>query len=381
MKLRRLMRRPAALTAAILAAGMVGGALVADHTGLAFLGFSRGLKSLDVNQSTLAPAESLRAEDCGSCHQDVYTDWRTTRHAVAWTNDVFQDGFRADQRDTCVYCHAPLKEQSAEIFANWKYYADHRPPFAQLAMPPGTDLAREGVNCAVCHLRDGKILTANAEQRSLAHDFRYEPRLNDGSFCANCHEFNFPVFYQGKVAGETETPMQTTFTEWRNYSATARAVGRPVKNCRGCHMPGDRHTFRGAHDLKLLKSSIKIEAIRMQGACRFILRSMNTGHENPTGDLFRHYTLETAADGTTFRSVYRVGRLFRNEATTDGRIVTRLAENTALRPFEERLVLVPCEPHEPLAWRLRYHYTSEKDEIRGGLPLDRTIVTIADGFL
>ena len=34
---------------------------------------------------------SLRAEHCGSCHPDIYEEWRTTTHAHAWTDPQLQE--------------------------------------------------------------------------------------------------------------------------------------------------------------------------------------------------------------------------------------------------------------------------------------------------
>jgi hypothetical protein len=37
-----------------------------------------------------ASLKTLRAEECGTCHQDYYEEWETTVHSQAWTDPYFQ---------------------------------------------------------------------------------------------------------------------------------------------------------------------------------------------------------------------------------------------------------------------------------------------------
>ena len=44
---------------------------------------------------------------------------------------------------------------------------------------------RTGIGCAVCHVRDGKVLTARPIS-TAEHATRYEPRLSSSEFCGSC---------------------------------------------------------------------------------------------------------------------------------------------------------------------------------------------------
>ena len=92
-------------------------------------------------------------------------------------------------------------------------------------------------------------------------------------------------------------------------------------------MPGGRHLFRGAWDVELLRRSPHVDVVDGVGlgdgvdGRALVLRSVDVGHHFPTGDLFRHLTVEVCADGhindadadkndDAWRDVFRIGRVF-----------------------------------------------------------------------
>lgn len=312
----------------------------------------------------------VSAESCRDCHASIVEDWHGSRHRASWTNAIFFEGYLDEPEPFCVYCHAPLAEQAAEVLANQRWYLARASPGSIVASVPlqPEPSAAEGVTCAVCHLREGRIVSTFA---SGAHRSRIEPALADGELCASCHEFPFPVFTPSATL-LTDALMQSTASEWRAW----RQAGGD-RSCQDCHMPAGRHVFRGAHDLAFLRDSVRVEARAVEQGVRFELRSVGVGHQLPTGDLFRHLTLEVDR-GDGFTSIHRIGRTFRTWIDPQLGVVRKgPAGDTRLRPGEPRVVTTDAA----LRWRLRYHYGSERDEARGRNPEDVLVVTLHEGSL
>ena len=182
----------------------------------------------------------------------------------------------------------------------------------------------------------------------------------------------------------TDLPMQRTYSEWLAYRD---AGGRAT--CQSCHMPGGDHTMRGAHDVELLRGSLAVTASDDARGAQLTLASVGVGHAFPTGDLFRHLTVEVRPAGDprvrdgedAWRVVDRMGRTF--ETRLDGRTLQAYKVETAdtvLVPGVPRVVRLPSTRGE-LLWRVRYHYGSERDERRGLVPADALFVTLASGIV
>src|SRR5438045_1596112 len=106
----------------------------------------------------LNAAEKLRstdftpAEKCGSCHEEIYQQWRTTAHAQAATDSVFWTFYQQALRDTggsvaasCVTCHAPVATVTKELRVT-----------GPVSLPvPLSAIAKEGVTCDFCHTISG----------------------------------------------------------------------------------------------------------------------------------------------------------------------------------------------------------------------------------
>jgi hypothetical protein len=272
---------------------------------------------------------------CADCHAKPAAGWQASGHARAWSSPLFQAGLAVERRRFCVDCHAP--DGAKTTAAGWR-----------------------GIGCASCHTS------------SNPHDRREVAALRAADACRRCHEFATPEWIAGEMR-TTALPMQSTFSEWQAYQ---RAGG--AGTCQSCHMPGGDHVMHGAHDVNLLRRALAVSARAAGDSIAFTLRSVGVGHRYPTGDLFRHLTVEIAESGGDFRTVHRIGRLF-DTALDAATLLAHKVEtaNTTLAPGETRTVIAAARG--PLIWRVRYHYGSERDELLARLSYDQLVVTLFEG--
>ena len=322
------------------------------------LGFSKGEQPLRTGSATTMLDERL----CAQCHHEQAEQWAGSRHALAWTNAIFQEGFFREPLGICIHCHAPLSEQKAEILSNLDWYRDRGPHGsgdALLRTRGPEPLAEQGIGCAVCHVRDGAVLVPEAVP-DAPHPTRVTPELSSDTVCQGCHEFSL----HDADFRPTDVPMQSTWSEWRRWVAEGGTA-----RCQDCHMPERSHRVRGAHDLDWLAASVQVE---LEGGL-YTISTVGTGHDLPTGDLFRHMTLEERRGGTWVELAW-LGRRYAVTTDAAGRPSKRLVSDTALHPGERRTV-----QGQGGRWRLQYHFGSAADEALGRLPLEDIVVTLHEG--
>lgn len=294
-------------------------------------GFHPGTAPID-GVETLPSAES-----CGDCHPTELAAWTTSRHRVSWTNALFQREYQLSPSPFCVYCHAPLAGQAAEILEG--------------AAGATRD---QGVTCATCHLRRGLVLGPSGDGGG-EHPTIADPGLRDPAFCASCHDFDTP----GAVA--PPEPMQATARE---------AAG---ERCVSCHMPGGDHHFGGGHDLEALRGALAVSVERRGRALVFTLAAQGTAHALPTGDLFRHLTLEVQDPGGRWTELAWLGR--RLESMPDpstGTWVRRTTLDTRLWPGRPLTVRAESQAS---SWRVRMHYAADDSP----LPESERVTLVSEG--
>lgn len=314
--------------------------------------FNQGLRPLVVEP---ASRSDLFSQDCRSCHRAIYDDWRKSRHAIAWDNEIFQEGYLVEPQARCIFCHAPMKQQ-----------------FEEIRSKKGGVLKHEGVNCAVCHIREKTIFSPNRTGDAF-HPFVKNAELKSPQFCAGCHQFNFNQQINGQmVLG----PMvvQNTYREWEQYRK-----GGGTKTCQNCHMPEGRHIFRGAHDLEYLSRALSIQYERKEGHYRFQFRPVGVGHTFPTGDLFRHLTFEVKEpNDNDYRVSYTFGREYALKIDpATGAARQELIQDTSMRPF--RSTRVEVRLRAPFSYRVRYHYSSARNELMSRLSPEKYVKVIQSG--
>jgi len=234
------------------------------------------------------------AEECGSCHEEIYNEWKTTIHSKAWREPYFQADFRYDgSKQVCLNCHTPLENQQENLVLGFTDKAKFHP-----ILKPNKNfdpsLQNEGVTCAVCHIKDG-VIVGPYDIESDAHPVKQDKRFLDGNgICKRCHLVKADRWdYFLKI------PPCGNFAE-------VELSGEKI-DCTKCHMPsinrplvdggvvrkGSRHIWRGGHDKTMVQKAveIKLEEVESQGNKReFEIRLTNVGtkHYLPTGTPDRH---------------------------------------------------------------------------------------------
>jgi hypothetical protein len=271
--------------------------------------------------------------DCASCHAEIAAEWANSVHARAWTDPIFQAEYRLGPDAFCRRCHAPLVRDDGEPPARATGAGPGFAPRLGASGPgPGADaeagfasLAARGIDCAVCHVREGRVLGGHGRGDG-DHATRRDARLLSSAFCGSCHQFDFPRPRAGQpVRYHPGQPLQNTLVEWTQSRYADRA-------CQDCHMPrvaaaglGTRshrsHAFRTFEDRVLMARAVVVKAnARRRGGELHVTVSIapgEIGHGFPTGDMFREAVLTVRAGAAQRRQVLR--RYFAPVITADGR--------------------------------------------------------------
>ena len=317
--------------------------------------------------------ESLKAESCGTCHREIYEEWKGSVHAHAVEDPFFQAYWKKDKNIwVCLNCHAPLENQQPTLI---KKIPRNRVEKATQEPNPrfDPDYQRESITCAACHVRDGVIL-GPFDDSVAPHPTKFDPTFRTAQICSRCHNVvSGPAqFYNIGPCG--------TYAEYEGkFFAQERGL-----ICQSCHMPeverpvaegspirqGRRHLWRGGHDPEMVKQAIGIQ-VKAEPAhpkpgddVRLTLTLINAGagHKIPTGDPDRHFTVE-------FEIKDEGGKIIDHREDTMGRWI--LWQPVIVEVYDNRLLplasrdygysyRLPDQPARLTATaRVRYHIQTE----------------------
>jgi hypothetical protein len=223
--------------------------------------FAKGIHPIHSSEAGLP----LSSQDCITCQTKEYLSWKESAHANSYTNPLFQSAYAIKHREWCRNCHAPLFDPSLEV----------KETNNQIALD-------EGVNCIVCHGSNGKIASSNLFSfQTENHNCFYNSQLKKSEFCANCHEFNFPISHHPDFQyGDVQ--MQSTYSEWlKSFNSFNN------KNCQDCHFKNqDHNSISIKRDIsKIINLSIqtKKEFDNASYQINFLIEINKIGHDFPTG--------------------------------------------------------------------------------------------------
>jgi hypothetical protein len=275
---------------------------------------------------------NLSAEECAACHQDFYKEWQTTIHSQAWTDPYFRTDWQFDgSPHSCRLCHTPLdRQQPHKVLAyrdtdKWDPVLENNPAFDR-------KLQHEGVTCAACHYRDGKIVGV-LDNTNAPHPVK---KLDDpNQVCVRCHIvegdrwdtfFRFPpcgtvAEIESTLALEKSNPINAVKAQAKKNTRTQDNIKTGISGeisvpdtkalaCVECHMPllkrplvaggkireTRQHLWRGGHDPKMVKKALTIdfsEGKSTEKYRKFTLTLTNTGaaHFIPTGTPDRYLSV------------------------------------------------------------------------------------------
>ena len=302
-------------------------------------------------QQTPKGLNSIRAEDCGVCHVEIYREWKTSTHAHALSDLQFQAEMAKSPKTTwlCLNCHTPLLNQVENVAVDVRNRSTSDPV---LNKNPRTDavLRNEAVTCAVCHVKDGYIVGPYGNTNA-PHPVKRDEKLLTVDTCAACHQ---------ATAAYTDTLVCTfdTATEWKESP-----YAKQGKGCSSCHMPAverpmvaggpvrttRRHFFGGGLIPKTLgqpatpnRSGLTVEiltAARNATSLNVPIRLKNAyaGHKLPTGDPERHIRIEV--DLTNNGKVLETRPVRIGQQWEWWPKAKRIAD-TRLNPLEERIEIL-----------------------------------------
>jgi hypothetical protein len=317
---------------------------------------------------------SLKAESCGTCHAEIYEEWKSSIHSYAYRDPFFHAYWTKDKHTwVCLNCHTPLENQQPTLI---KAIPRERVERAIQEPNPNYDpeYQQEGVTCAACHVRDGVIL-GPFEDSAAPHPTKFDPIFRTTQLCYRCHSVvGGPAqFYNGGPCG--------TYAEYEGgYYMKERGL-----ICQSCHMPeidrpvavngpirrGRQHLWRGGHDPNMVKSAVAIEVKAEPSLPKagddlqvtLTLINAGAGHKLPTGDPDRHFTVE-------FTVIDQTGTVLKEQTDTMGRwimwqpAIVELYDNRLMPLASRDYTFTYRFPKDPaglsLRARVRYHIQSER---------------------
>jgi hypothetical protein len=261
-----------------------------------------------------APAmfPTLRAKECAACHRDIYDEWATTIHSQAWTDPYFQVDWKFDgSPQICKNCHIPLdRQQEQKVIGfndteKWDPILTPNPAFDAV-------LQHEGVTCAACHLRNGKILGVLGTTNS---PHPVEKLENANQICVTCHVVSgkrWDTFFKIPPCGTVAEIKSNRGGHFVETVAEMSIDDIASLGCVDCHMPlvqralipggpiraVRQHLWRGGHDPEMVKQGLTITLdqadVEEKDSKIFVLGITNTGaaHYIPTGTPDRYLSVQ-----------------------------------------------------------------------------------------
>ncbi len=265
-------------------------------------------RPIDTTASSSA-APSLSAAACGACHPGQYAEWKTSIHSRAWSDAYFQVDWAFDDRQqVCKNCHIPLDVQQENRVLGFRD-SERLQPILEANRQFDASLQAEGVTCAACHVREGKIVGP----RAVADAPHPVEKLADANeICVRCHVVQgrrWDTFYWVPPCGTTAeigAGGEATGGEYRVRDVAALGcvqchmpeVGRSPTDKNGSQ-PHRAHLWRGGHDRDMVRSALaaKLAVTPASHGSVATLELANVGaaHFLPTGTPDRHLTVRLRA--------------------------------------------------------------------------------------
>ncbi len=300
---------------------------------------SRSEEVAFMNEPRYEHGEHQGAEFCGTCHAELYAEWRAnSRHAVSTSAESVLDvmekleehtilNFILGGRDMCYACHGP-------------------------------EAPNEGVNCETCHgvaPPDVPIMET--------HESKYIPgmvRMQSAGFCAKCHEI--PGFV-------------TPYSDWQQSEAAVQGL-----TCQSCHMGATEtgHAYHGFDSFvmneRLYDGDLSLNDIRFGfPTLELMIENHISGHSVPAGGPTRILSLELSfrdAEGDEVHREMETFAKYHSLVPVLGFWPAKIIADTQLKSSEQRHLsfVLPRELEGKIAMiQLVLRFYEVADEHEGNL--------------
>jgi predicted CXXCH cytochrome family protein len=191
------------------------------------------------------------SQTCALCHEQIHTDWMTTRHSQAFSSAIFQrDWTELSQQTQCLECHTTGYDPASGNYteAGVACEACHgafqpKHPAEPMPITPNADLCAKchkpttdewkasphnaaGIQCQACHnphaqtpMADSVTALCTNCHKERGDSFTHGTHANAGLECSNCHMYTAP---------RTEDPIGGLVPTGHTFSVGSDA-------CIGCH--------------------------------------------------------------------------------------------------------------------------------------------------
>ncbi len=154
-------------------------------------------------------------------------------------------------------------------------------------------LRDEGVTCAVCHVRNGRIV-GPFRTDAAPHPVEHDPEMSKGiQPCLKCHVVTgkrWDTFYTIPPCG-TVAEIEAGGQEIDCVSCHMPSVARPAAEGEPSR-PGRRHLFQGGHEPARVREALRVDRRFEDDGLVVTLTNVGAAHHLPTGTPDRHLTLE-----------------------------------------------------------------------------------------
>jgi len=280
--------------------------------------FTRELNTYGIGEDFARPMKvslpewstDLSAKSCGECHVAIYQEWQQTMHAQAWTDPYFQTDWVYDkEKQNCLNCHTPLEDQQPDLVVGFED-GDYWSPITEKNPEFDPELQQEGVTCAVCHIKEGKIIGPHGIE-DAPHPVAQDLSMASGmGVCRRCH---------------AAPPAEEWGTTTISLCGTVEEIGLEDKepDCIGCHMPrvtralapgypereGRLHQWQGGHTPSMVRKALRVDLEPLQTTSSrrgYVVKLTNVGayHYLPTGTPDRHLVLNVEVSDGEGRIAY-----------------------------------------------------------------------------
>jgi Cytochrome c554 and c-prime len=150
---------------------------------------------IDPHAELYAKTSFPSAQDCATCHKQLYEEWAMSSHAYAAISPMFH-AFEQKINDLsqgtvgyfCLRCHAPVATTAALR--------------RDQSIVSGPKVFREGVTCIACHRVKTPYTKSNGERRIEPGDI-HEPVYGSGDGTGNEIALKYSEFFKVKTSGNS----------------------------------------------------------------------------------------------------------------------------------------------------------------------------------